>query len=77
MYEIERLNNIEHLTFGTAGHRCPAKSVSVSLTVQALSFLFGNYNQVSLIEKNIQYEPLANVRLPKNLFISLSKKYKK
>jgi cytochrome P450 len=71
MYDIERLNNTEHLTFGIGGHHCPAKSLSVSLTVEALSFLFRHYNQVSLIEKDIQYEPSINLRLPKNLFISL------
>ena len=72
MYDIERFNNIEHLTFGIGRHCCPANSFSISLTVDALSFLFREYNRIGLIEKDIRHEPLVNVRLPKKLFISLS-----
>ena len=72
IYNAERANNSEHLTFGDGSHRCPAKHLSVSLTIDALAYIFTKYQRIHLIEKDIYYEPLINVRLPKNIFISLS-----
>jgi cytochrome P450 len=72
IYNIERANNAEHLTFGIGGHKCPANHLSVKLATETLSWLFGRYKTIQLVEKDILYEPVVNVRLPKNLFISLS-----
>ncbi|MEO7975677.1 cytochrome P450 [Flavobacterium sp.] len=72
-FDIERINNNENLTFGTGGHMCLAKYFSIHLATEALSHLFQNYKSVSLLENQIQYEPLINARLPKNIWISLQK----
>jgi cytochrome P450 len=72
IYNTERANNNEHMTFGVGGHRCPAKHLSVSLTINALEYFFRKYQTIQLVDKYIYYEPLINVRLPKNIFISLS-----
>ena len=71
-YNIERPNNSEHLSFGTGSHMCLAKYFSVSLASEVLSYFQERYKTIRLLEKNIQYEPLINARLPKNIFISLS-----
>ena len=70
------MNNSEHITFGAGGHRCPAKHLSVSLTIDALAYIFTKYQRIHLIEKDIYYEPLINVRLPKKIFLFLFHKVK-
>ncbi|MEP6928344.1 MAG: cytochrome P450 [Ginsengibacter sp.] len=71
-YNIERANNSEHLTFGIGSHNCIAKYFSVSLATEALSYLLERYKTIKLLEKNIQYEPMVNARLPRNIYISLT-----
>jgi cytochrome P450 len=70
-FDPTRVNNGEHLTFGLGGHGCLAKHFSIQLGTDALVYLFENYNNVSLIDENIEYEPLSNARLPKNILISI------
>jgi cytochrome P450 len=70
-FDIERNNNTENLTFGIGGHMCLAKHFSIHLTTEALWFLFNQFNTVTILENNIQYEPMINARLPKNIWISL------
>ncbi|WPO79423.1 cytochrome P450 [Flavobacterium sp. KACC 22761] len=70
-FDIERNNNAENLTFGIGGHRCLAKHFSIHLATEALCFLFENYKKIQLLENNIQYDPMINARLPKNIWISL------
>lgn len=72
VYNIERTNNAEHLTFGLGAHKCPANYFSVTVATETLSYLFGRYKTVQLAEKDIHYEPIINARLPRNIFISLS-----
>ncbi|QSB28058.1 cytochrome P450 [Flavobacterium sp. CLA17] len=69
-FDIERNNNHEHLTFGTGGHTCLAKHFSVSITTEALYYLFSSFNIV-LSGNEIAHEPLINARLPKAIWISL------
>ncbi|MEO8763415.1 MAG: cytochrome P450 [Ginsengibacter sp.] len=71
IYNTERLNNRDHLAFGIGSHRCPANHISVKLATDALHYLFEKYKTIRLIEKTITYEPIINVRLPRQLFISL------
>jgi cytochrome P450 len=71
IFNIERKNNNEHLTFGIGSHKCLAENFSVNMTTETLAYLFEKYKAIKLAESNIQYEPMINVRLPKNLFISL------
>jgi cytochrome P450 len=73
VYDIERPNNNEHLTFGTGIHKCLAEHFSVGMTTEALFYLLDQYGEIQLPEQKIQYEPLINARLPCNLFISFSK----
>jgi cytochrome P450 len=70
-YNIDRHNNSEHLTFGTGSHMCVAKYFSMNMASEVLYFLFNKY-KIELIQKKIEYEPIVNARLPKELFISLS-----
>ena len=70
-FDPTRVNNGEHLTFGTGGHECLAKHFSIRLATDALLYLFGQYKNVSLLDENIDYEPLSNARLPKNILISI------
>ncbi|MBF4517510.1 cytochrome P450 [Flavobacterium sp. ANB] len=70
-FDIERSNNAQNLTFGIGGHMCLAKHFSIHLTTEALWFLFDAYKTIELLENNIQYEPMINARLPKNIWISI------
>lgn len=70
-FNFERKNNAENLTFGIGGHMCLAKHFSIHLTTEALWFLFNEFKTVTILENNIQYEPMINARLPKNIWISL------
>lgn len=69
-FDIERNNNHTHLTFGTGGHMCVAKYFSVSITTEALYYLFHNFDVV-LSGNEITYEPMINARLPEEIRISL------
>lgn len=68
-FNIERLNNNENLTFGIGGHQCLAKYFSINLATDALWFLFNEYKTVTLLDHNIEYEPMVNARLPKSIWI--------
>jgi cytochrome P450 len=70
-FDIERANNNEHLTFGIGGHMCLAKHFSITLATEALCYLLDRYKTIKLLERNIQYEPMINARLPKTILISL------
>ena len=72
LFDAGRHNNDEHLTFGFGAHACVAKAFSTRLAAQALSFLFDTYSAVRLVEKKIEYEPLANARVPRHVFIACS-----
>ena len=72
-FDISRLNNTEHLTFGAGRHSCPAKQFSVAVSTKALAWLFGKYKVELCNEDEILYEPTYNTRLPKHLHISLTK----
>lgn len=70
-FDIERSNNREHLTFGIGGHMCLAKYFSIQLASETLWFLFDEYKMITILENNIQYEPMINARLPKSIWISI------
>lgn len=71
-FNIERLNNHENLTFGIGGHMCLAKYFSINLATEALSYLVNEYKTIALLENKIEYEPLINARLPKNIWIRIN-----
>lgn len=69
-FDFERENNTEHLTFGIGGHMCLAKHFSVQLTTDTFHYLL-NHFKISILENEIEYEPMINARLPKAIYISL------
>lgn len=71
-FNIERTNNHENLTFGIGGHMCLAKYFSINLATEALSYLVNEYKTILLLENKIEYEPLINARLPKNIWITIN-----
>jgi cytochrome P450 len=71
LFDIERANNHEALTFGTGAHACVAKHFSIQLATEALTYSLNLYKNMKLREKEIKYEPLMNVRLPVKMLISL------
>jgi cytochrome P450 len=70
-FDVTRINNGEHLTFGIGGHECLAKHFSVRLTTDALLYLFRTYTNIKILEQKIEYEPMTNARLSKNILISI------
>lgn len=70
-FDIERPNNRDNLTFGLGNHNCLAKHFSIKLTVKCLLYLFDRYKNIKLLDKSLQYEPMINARLPKQILISL------
>ena len=71
IFDFERNNNDENLTFGIGGHMCLAKHFSIHLATEVLWFLFNEYKMITLLENNIEYEPMVNARLPKRIWISI------
>ena len=71
-FNIERTNNHENLTFGIGGHMCLAKYFSINLATEALSYLVNEYKTIAVLENKIEYEPLINARLPKNIWITIN-----
>jgi cytochrome P450 len=71
-FNIERTNNHENLTFGIGGHMCLAKYFSINLATEVLSYLVNEYKTIALLENKIEYEPLINARLPKNIWITIN-----
>lgn len=70
-FDMERINNNENLTFGIGSHMCLAKYFSIHYTTETLFYLLNKHKTITSLENNIQYEPLINARLPKNIWISI------
>lgn len=70
-YTPRRTNNTDLLTFGAGAHACLAKQLTINMAREALAFLFATYPSINLLQEEIEYEPLVNARLPKQLLISL------
>jgi len=67
-YNPSRANNHEHLTFGAGHHQCLAKHLITGLVVDTFKIL---YHRIQMPVQSITYEILPNVRLVKNLFITI------
>jgi cytochrome P450 len=72
IFDIDRKNNPEHLTFGYGVHACLANEFAINLTVDTLSYFFDRYKKMEILNRDISYEPRFNVRLPKSILVSLS-----
>jgi cytochrome P450 len=72
IFDSNRINNDDHLTFGSGTHACLAKHFSAKLATETLWYFLNRYKKIKLLEQEILYEPKINVRLPKRMLISLS-----
>lgn len=71
-FDPYRSNKEEHLTYGAGLHRCPAREFATELTATTLHYFFRRYTRIVLTDRDIRYEPLANLRLPAEIFLSVS-----
>jgi cytochrome P450 len=71
VYNIGRINNEAHLSFGTGAHACVAKQFASNMATTALAHLFDQYPAARLPKQTLSYEPLPNVRLLRHLYIEL------
>jgi cytochrome P450 len=71
-FDIERPNNATALSFGYGMHACLASAFCINLATKVLHHLAINYPNTQLEVRDLQYEPLPNVKLIKQLPISLS-----
>ncbi len=72
-FDISRSNNSEYLTFGISRHQCMADSFSINLAIEVFGWLFEKYH-VEIYNSDINFEPLANVRLPVSIRMRLTKR---
>jgi cytochrome P450 len=72
LYNPERGNNEQHLTFGIGAHNCLAKYLTIDMAAETCSFLTEKYKHISVLQHELRYEPRLNVRLVKELMINLS-----
>lgn len=72
IFDINRINNNENLTFGNGIHSCLAKYFSIDLTVNTLRFFINKYNNIKIQNEQIEYEPMINARLPKRILITMT-----
>ena len=70
-FDIERGNNAANLTFGLGGHACIAKYFCIDLAIATCRHLVDKYGGLKLIQQQISYEPQLNVKMAKQLLVSL------
>lgn len=61
-----------YISYGAGIHTCVAEHFMTDLVAYALQYIFTSYNHVELLEKQIQYEPRINVRLPVRMNLRMS-----
>ncbi|HZY36951.1 MAG TPA: cytochrome P450 [Mucilaginibacter sp.] len=71
-FDLARGNSDVHLTFGLGGHNCLAKYFCIDMASDVCQFLAENYQQIHILQKEFMYEPQLNVRLVKQLMVSMS-----
>jgi cytochrome P450 len=71
-FDIHRGNNHDLLTFGYGPHTCLAATFSIRMVSDTLSHLMRSFNNIRLEEKQLEFEPLINVRLLRRMMIILS-----
>ena len=70
IFDPYRDNNKELLTFGNGAHECMARHFSIHMTTETLCYLFQTYDSIELRGRP-DYKPLINVRIPKEMLITL------
>jgi cytochrome P450 len=63
-FDPARENNHQYLSFGAGIHACPAHNWTVSMTADALFYLYNKFSKIILTEPVTLYEPAINLRLP-------------
>lgn len=71
-FDRHRSNNGSMLSFGHGIHGCIAGAYCTELAAQAMLYLFHHYKSVELVEKEPEYEPLANVLMIKEMHVRLA-----
>jgi cytochrome P450 len=71
-FDIHRSNNHDLLTFGYGPHTCLAATFSIRMATDILSHLTHSYKDIRLEERQLEFEPLINVRLLRRMAITLS-----
>jgi cytochrome P450 len=71
IFDVERNNNSNNLTFGAGQHSCLAMNFATRITTETLFHLFIQFTNTTLLSPNIEHEAIVNVRLPKSIIISL------
>jgi hypothetical protein len=72
VFDLNRGNSDQHLTFGVGGHNCLARYFSVGMAADACRFLAGKYHKIDILQSEFIYEAPLNVRLVKQLITSFS-----
>lgn len=70
--DISRSNNAAHLTFGAGAHHCPAHRFATAMAADALAALFRKGRRIGSLQHQIDYEPMINARLPKEIRLRYS-----
>lgn len=70
-FDRHRVNNRSMLSFGHGIHGCIAGAYCIELAAQAMQHLFHHYSGIELLEKEPEYEPLANVLMVKEMQLQL------
>jgi cytochrome P450 len=71
-FDIHRSNNHDLLTFGYGPHTCLAATFSIRMAADTLSHLIHSCKDIRLEERQLEFEPLINVRLVRRMMIILS-----
>lgn len=71
-FDMERGNNVAHLTFGAGTHSCAAHRFATRLAADTLRAFFREGRRVELLQEEISWEPMVNARLSKEIRLRYS-----
>ncbi|PWT74669.1 MAG: hypothetical protein C5B59_10730 [Bacteroidetes bacterium] len=69
-----RSNNTSMISFGSGIHACLAAQFSIQMAAQTIKWLTRRFRQIHIVENKISFEPLYNLRLPKQITLLLKEK---
>jgi len=71
-FDRHRANNRSMLSFGHGIHGCIAGAYCIQLAAEAMCHLFHTYRAVELVQPTVEYEPLINVLMIKEMHLRLA-----